>query len=576
MKKSKRTVEKTIVPTRPAGLKPWHFAIVFAGAFIAVLIAYLPALRGPFVFDDIYLPFTEQEYDQAPLRVWIGSVRPLLMFTFWANYRLSGLEPFSYHLVNVVLHFITGVFVFLIIRRLLQWAGMEGRVREIVALAGGGLFLLHPVQTEAVAYIASRSETLSTLFFYAAFALFVYRRSSAISWPEAVGVLLLFGAAVNTKEHTAVLPLLLLLTDYYWNPGFSFAGIRKNWRLYAPIAAGGALAARMVWRILRWSDTAGFALPEFTWVQYFYTQCRAIWLYIRLFFLPYGQNVDHDFAISRSIMDHGAAIWLAGLIALVVAAVYYRRRYPLASYGFLVFLILLAPTSSVIPILDPVAEHRLYLPIVGLLLVVAEFLRRWRVSRTTLAASVAGLLLVAGWLTFDRAQVWGSDLALWEDSVAKSPRKARPQFQLAYAYFNRGRCGDALEHYNIVAQVGPTDQRLLIDWALAYDCLHRWDEALAKLQQAAGLQKNAQVYSLLGLVYLRQNKNAEALEALNTAVKLNPRFEFTYVYRARVHAALGDLAAAADDDRRALAINADNDTAREDLAVIEQHMTRAR
>ncbi|MCL4401576.1 MAG: hypothetical protein M1436_02780, partial [Acidobacteria bacterium] len=241
MKKRRRQTEQAgpgglpCTPSRAAGgIRWWHWALALAGALIAVLEAYGPALRGPFVFDDQYLPFTDPALADQPLHNWFVGVRPLLMFSFWANFRISQLHPLSYHLFNVLFHFITAVLVFLIGRRLLGWAGTKDATREILAAFAGGLFLLHPVQTESVAYVASRSEALSVMFFYAAFALFLYRRSSAVSWPVAAGVLLLFGAAATTKEHTAVLPALLLLTDWFWapEPGFSpIQRIRRNWRL---------------------------------------------------------------------------------------------------------------------------------------------------------------------------------------------------------------------------------------------------------------------------------------------------------------------------------------------------------
>ena len=209
-----------------------------------------------------------------------------------------------------------------------------------------------------MAYIASRSEVLTGVFFLGAFAAFLYRGSQAISWPAAIGVLVLFGAAMATKEHAVVLPALLLLTDYFWNPGFSFEGIRRNWRLYAPMAAGAAVGAIGVFRILSQSDSAGFNMKGLSWYEYLFTQFRAFFVYLRLFLFPAGQTADYDFPISHSLLDHGAVFGLVGILALLGAAWYFRRRYPLACYGFLAFAVILAPTSSVIPLKDPVAEHR--------------------------------------------------------------------------------------------------------------------------------------------------------------------------------------------------------------------------
>ena len=99
-------------------------------------------------------------------------VRPLLMLSFWVNHRISDMQPFSYRFVNVLLHTLTGGLIFLIVRKLLDRAGRRGFLRDALAVFCAGLFLLHPVQTNRSPYVASRSECLSVLLFYAAFAVF--------------------------------------------------------------------------------------------------------------------------------------------------------------------------------------------------------------------------------------------------------------------------------------------------------------------------------------------------------------------------------------------------------------------
>ncbi len=571
MKKSKRAIDRPEKAGRQEAfeLRPWHYMAAAAAALVAVLEAYGPALRGQFVFDDSYLPITGQEFVNAPLRAWLG-VRPLLMLTFWANFHLYGTEPLSYHLFNVFGHLATSVLVFFAVRKLLVWAGATGFTLSALAAFAGGLFLLHPAQTESVAYIASRSEVLSVLLFYAAFVVFLYRRSETVSWTTAIAVLLLFGLAASTKEHAAIMPLLLVLTDYYWNPGFSLTGLRRNWRLYALFAAGGALAARMIVRVLSSADTAGFALKEFTWYQYFFTQCRVIWEYIRLFFLPYGQTVDYDYAVSHTLFEHGAIFGMMGLVGLAAAAIYFRRRYPLASYGYFVFLLLLAPTSSVMPIADPIAERRMYLPMIGLILIAVEFLRRWKTTKATLAATLAGVVCIAGALTHQRSKVWAGPLPLWEDAVLKSPRKQRAQFQLGFAYFTLGRCAEALQKFELAAKLGRPDYRILVDWALAYDCLNQRDAALAKLREAAAIDNNAHVNSLIGLVYIKDGKRDEAMAALDTAARIDPGFDMTYVYRGALYASMNDWQAALAQYQHALKLNRMNDLAREGIAQAER------
>ncbi len=558
------TEEESVVRARR-----WPYALAALAVLWAAFEAYGPALRGSFLFDDLYLPFTRPGLAEAGLRHWLGQIRPVLMLSYWINYRISELNPYSYHLFNLLAHYFTAVLVFLTARKILSWASYEGLRREILAGFVGGLFLLHPLQTESVAYVASRSEALSGMFFYAALTVFVYRRRKAISWAASGLVILLYGAAVLTKEHAAVLAGLLLLTDYFWNPGFSLAGIRQNWRLYLPLAAGAAVAFRFVWKVLAASDTAGFGVREFTWYEYFFTQCRGLWLYFRLFLLPYGQNLDYDFPISRTLWERGAWLGLLALVALVTAVWIWRRRYPLAAYGILAALVTLAPTSSFVPILDPVAERRMYLPLFGLALAAAELLGRWRTSPWRLTATICTLLAAAGFLTWRRNHVWSDAVALWEDTVAKSPAKQRPHFQLAYAYYERGRCREAVQQYARAAELGKPDYRLLVDWAMAHDCAGQAEEALAKLQQAAALERTAHVLALIGMIHGKQGRRAEALAALEQAAKLDPGFDMIYVYRGNVYFSAGEREAAAREYRRALEINPKNPAARQGLLQAE-------
>jgi tetratricopeptide (TPR) repeat protein len=530
-------------------------------------------MKGPFVFDDPYLPFLDPNVGKASFFQWIAGVRPMLMTTFWMNYAVSGTDPYPYKVVNVLFHCASAVLVWLTLSKLLSWAGVDTSLRRILSIFGGLLFLVHPMQTESVAYVASRSENQSVFLFNAAFALFLYRRSVAITWRVSAGLLILFAAAFLTKEHAAVLPALLLLTDYFWNPGFSVSGIRRNRRLYLPTAvaaAGGILF--LYFRVLRSATTAGFGMRDLTPLDYFFSQCRAIWLYVRMFILPYGQNVDHDFAVSRGVLDHGAILGLAGLVAMTALAIIYRRKFPLASYGWLAFLILLAPTSSFLPIKDVFVERRLYLPFIGLVLVCCEFLRRIRVSRTALSAALAGVLVVFAFLTFQRNLLWSNDLALWQDAAEKSPLKVRPRFQVAFAYYSLGQCARASEEYAKAAQLAKPDVTLLVDWATAQDCAGDEGHALEKLQAAAAMTPTAHIYSQIGMVEAKQNHREQAFAALAKAERIDPSFDMTYFYRGNLFLMSQEFDRASEQFRKALALNPGNQSAANALITAQRRL----
>lgn len=571
MKSNKRSSTPKGAPgaTPPAAVAPgqpwWPYLAGLAAALIVTFQIYSPAIHGPFLFDDRYLPFFAPGWADAPLSSWLRGVRPLLMFTYWLNFRISPADTLLYHVLNVIFHLGNGVLIWLIVDRILEWAGVEAPRRRVLAIFSGALFLVHPIQTESVAYVASRSENLSVLLFNAALAAFVRRPAREAGLRTVAIVLVLFAAACVTKEHAAALPALLLLTDYFWNPGFSFDGIRRNWKVYAPIAAGAVLAGFWIIRILRVSSTAGFGMRNLTWSDYFFTQCRAIWVYLRLFLLPVGQNADHDFALSHGVLDHGALIGMLALVGVSLAAWLYRRQFPLASYGWLAFIILIAPTSSFIPIRDLLVERRLYLPFLGLLLIVCELLRRVDVARKGAIAALAAVTALYAFAAYQRNDVWSDPIAFWKDAAAGSPGKARPRFQLGYAYYGEGRCAEAAVEYERASKIEPPDYTLYVDWALAADCAQQPDVAIAKLKEAVKLERNAHAWATLGMVYAKQNRLDEALQALDAAQSADARFEPTYVYRGNIYLLRKEPAKAAAEFQRALALKPDDMTARNGL-----------
>jgi len=261
-----------------------------------------------------------------------------------------------------------------------------------------------------------------------------------------------------------------------------------------------------------------------------------------------------------------------GILALLGAAWYFRRRYPLASYGLLMFVVVLAPTSSVIPLKDPVAEHRVYIPIIGLILIAIEFFRRLPVARTALMSTLGVVLLMAAVITYQRNIVWSGAIPLWEDAVEKSPRQFRAHFQLAYAYFAENRCQEADQQYQIVAKLEKPDYRLLLDWALVDDCLKKYDEALEKLQQAAALEKTAHVYTQIAMIYAKANKFDQSFQALADAEAIDPGFDAIYMYRGQLFQAKNNLPAAEQEFRHVLAINPRNEQAMASLQQVQTHL----
>lgn len=553
------------VPASPSSLPSWLPWALFAGATVLLFLVYAPALEAPFLFDDLYLLFLAPGADRIPFSSWITGVRPLLQLSYWLNFQTSGQEPYAYHLVNLLLHLGAGVLAYLSARRLFSLAGHDDGKSRIGAAAVAGIFLFHPLQTESVAYVASRSEVLSGLFILAAWTVFLFRPLPAIGTARTVAVLALFVLALASKEHAVVIPALLLLTDWFLPAEGGLARVRANWKLYAPILLGAVAGTVAIFKlVLGRATSAGFGVKGMTPFDYLFTQFRSITTYLRLYILPFGQNADPDVAISHSLGDHLSWLALLFLLSLAGVAWYFRRQAPLAALGLFAFFILLAPTSSFVPIQDVLAERRMYLPVFALSLALFDVLLR---RPLPVAAIAVALCAVLAGFTWQRAQVWAGPIPLWSNTAANSPAKYRPRFQLAYAQYQAGNCASATQDFAEAAKlIQPPPYELLADWALAEDCAGDTKSALKHAEQAAALESSAHAWSMVGMFRAKTGNLDGALQALDTAEARNPRFLVLHVYRGNVHTARRDWTAAAAAYARALEIDPNNAIARQGLA----------
>jgi tetratricopeptide (TPR) repeat protein len=564
-----------LAPAQPWKAAWWVYALGLVLAYLCASYVFSPAVNGPLLFDDLHLPFSQPAAILAPLKTWLN-VRPLTMLSYYANLHLFGLRTHSFHVWNIVFHTLAAFLLYFLLRKILELASTVDPTRTILAVFGAALFLLHPMQSEGVAYIASRSENLGALFYFAAWGLFLYRRRQTISWPVSAGILFLFVAAVASKEITPTLIGVLLLTDYFFNPGFSWQGAVRNWRLYGPIVIAGLAGAFLIFRLIfNEKISIGFNLDEFTWYQYLFTQFRVFFAYLGLFLVPYWQTIDYDFAVSHNILEHGAIFYLVAILALAGTAFHYRRRFPLAAYGFFAFCLILSPTSTFIPVKDVIADRRLYLPMVGLILIALEFLRRWKIDRRILIAVLSAVCLSCAVWTYNRNQVWSSAIKLWEDAAEKSPDKPRVQFGVAVAYFQANRCKEAVDHYAIASRLQKPDYMVVMDWGMAYECNQQHDEALDKLKQSIDLHASAQAWANLAYVELKQGLIDQPFAALDKAQAIDPGYINTYIYRGTLHLALRQYPQAEANLKQAFALDPTNAAAVQGMNRLKAEMGAA-
>ena len=429
----------------------------------SVYWGYANCLDGEMQFDDFRLVLRDGRIkDLAHYGLYfLGEVRiagrALTDLTFAINYRLGGLQVRGYHLVNLVAHLSAVLAVLALTLRILR------RVRWpmpfATALVVSALFGLHPIQTEAVSYIFQRAEVLGSLFYALTLllALLALDRGRTREGIAAYGAAIIcYFLAWCSKPMVATLPAALLLVTALL-PAAPAKPLRDRalplFIFSLPFWAMAGVFSSFLFGGLQGSAEAGFSLPAIGVRQYLLTQPRVILTYLRLLAWPSGQNLDWDFPPSSSLFEARTALAFAAIFLILAAAVWLllwssrpgrdedlRTLARLSGCGILWFFLLLLPTSSVVPLLDVIAEHRVYLACWGFLLpaTAAGMLCIRRLApggRGALAASGVALAVCLALLFALRRRnaVWETEVSLWTDVVAKSPGKVRGHLNLAHA-----------------------------------------------------------------------------------------------------------------------------------------------
>lgn len=555
----------------------WLWPALLAAAILTASFVYSPAIAGEYVFDDITLTFrSDTNYAARGVFDAVKGVRPLVELSHWVVYQMVGTKPFLHHLVSVLIHAASSLLVGFLLLRLLTLTAVKSNHAPWIAALGASVFLLHPVNTEAVAYITSRSEVLSVFFYLAALAVFAARTEPAVSWSRAFAVLGLFVLALLSKEHSLTLPIALVLVDLWIYRLSPADAVRYGWRLYGLLLAGAALGVAIVMSVLQGALTAGFGMKDLSWWEYLLTQGRAIALYFRLFLLPVQQNGDYLFPISRGPLEHGAAFYWIAILTATAMAFLYRRKAPLLSLGLLLFLVLLAPTSSILPIQDAAVERRVYLSSIGLLVAVAGLCTRSSLSTATLRYGGVALLAVLAIATYQRSTVWASHEAFWNDVLAKNPDSWRANVQVGLTALEEKRCQEALGLFEkALPHVADNFAAAMhMNYARALDCVGKPDEAEREFKASLAIEQQASTWTQFGVFYARAARNAEALEAFNHALALSPGFPLAYSNRGNLFARQGDCQRAIPDFEQALRLMPANTTAQRGLAYCRERMGR--
>jgi Tfp pilus assembly protein PilF len=470
---------------------------------LLALFAFGNSIGGSFLFDDAGM--LQDPYVTGPgfaLEIFrLEQTRPLTYLTFHWNHLAGGENPQGYHAVNIGLHAVNAALVLAISRYALSPA---------LALLAACLFAVHPLQSEAVSYVFQRASLLAALFALLSFWLYLKQRRA---WSVAA-----FALSLLAKEETMALPAMLLLHEFLVRGRRS---IRPGYYA-AMFTLTGLAAARLFYALHQATEpTMGFRMKNAEALSYLLTQARVIWQYLALFVWPAGLNLDHDVALSRSLISPPATLPALACLAAgigVLGWLAWRGRWP-ASIWLLGFFILLSPSSSVVPAADVMFEHRTYFPLACLVIATAAL---WgRMPSRLLAGTAVAVLMTLTAASIARNRTWRDAESLWTDTLAKSPRKVRPYLNLAWVY----------------SRTQPARSRQLLEKAVSLE------------------PGNADAQSLLGVIMMVQSEPGPALRQFERALALRGETapELTNIGTARSR--LGQMEAAVADFRRALTLD---------------------
>ncbi|MCL5023596.1 MAG: tetratricopeptide repeat protein [Nitrospirae bacterium] len=572
------------------------------------LIAYANTFSVPFQFDDFnnisenpvihnlanFLKDTSG-FNHNPRR-YLGHL------SFALNYHFGGLAVTGYHIVNLAIHLLNAMLVYFLVMLTFRtpFFGREtlGVKREesgnqnqesqngsrftiydprFVALFSALLFVAHPVQTQAVTYIVQRLTSLATLFYLLSLVLYVKGRLSSRQAGRLASYFLSLVSAVlamMTKEIAFTLPIMILLYEFL----FFGASLKKKLLFLIPVLVTLAIIPLSMVHVDKPLGQVLSDLSEKTRVQtaisrgdYLMTEMRVIVDYLRLLFLPIGQNLDYDYRVYHSFFTPPVFLSFLLLLSIFGSAVYllyktrgagsipphpplskggteggadpispslFSIRYPrLAAFGILWFFLALSVESSLIPIVDVIFEHRLYLPSVGAFIAISSALyaalpalrrRLPGADKAVLALALAAVAALAA-ATYARNRVWQDPVTLWEDVVRKAPGNARAHNNLGFLYNARGMNDRAAEELLTALRLRPDYADAQINLGIVYNAEGMTDPAIEHFMIALRLKPDdPDVHNNLGIALVSKGMIDEAMWHYRTALKLKPDYPEAY------------------------------------------------
>jgi protein O-mannosyl-transferase len=503
----------------------------------AALLSYLNSFTAPFIFDDRkWIIDDPQVRDLAAdwRRLDIGR-RPVVFLSLAVNYHLGYLDVRGYHLFNVIVHTLAGLLLFGIVRRTIQLHSQRrggdlpaADLGFVVAL----LWLVHPLQTESVTYVIQRCESMMGMSFLLCLYCVIRGSQAAGGWPWYSTAIAACALGLGCKEVMATAPLVILLYDRVflsscwsellrkrgWVYAFLFGTVLALFVVMTPAILGGA------------GGSAGFGYGEVTPLVYLQTQPGILLHYLRLAFWPRPLCLDYHWRPAESPMDIYPPA--AAVVGLLVGSLVTLRYRPWLGFLGLSFFLVLAPTSSIMPIADLAVEHRMYLPIAPVVTAMVLLLyattqrglsdpHARRLARV--AATFLSVLALVG-LTLQRNADYCDPLRMWAKVVQVAPHNYRAHNGVGEAYGKKGDHVRERRHYEQAIAIKPDFERAYLNMGVLLARQGDVRGAAQCYRRALELKPNYVVALVnYGNLLCRQQKWNEAEIYYRQALQIQPR-----------------------------------------------------
>jgi len=523
---------------------------------LATIVVYHQTLSFPFHLDSSAHILNFPEAKELTWNHLKPRSRRLVDLSWSLNRSLSGTSPVGYRVVNIAIHIASSVALFGFLYVTLARYQLSEAIRGNALLLSAGIALVwtvHPLQTQSVTYTVQRYESLMGLFFLLSMLSFAVGHGSRYRVAWNVACLVFCFAAVLCKEVAVVLPLVILWYDRAFVSESWKGLVRSNWLLYLALLASWLI----FWPIWNQSpkrlERVGVVYVDETVitetgpqqrtvgpVEYLYSQAKVIPFYLWLSVVPHAQSLDHGwratFSFSQAVVP---GLFVLSLIGLTLWA---AVRNPLLGFWGAWFFLILAPTSSILPIQDIAFEHRMYLPLAGVVSVlvlgcyqaVCRAMPHLRtVGGTYMSSRVLGTLILLAVVSYGisalaRNEVYRSSEAMWQDVIYKNPQHFRGYSQLANVHLSNGDIDTALPLLTKAIELYPTTTfteahaTTFYEKGMAELAAGNLDRAMQCLNIAVrGNQNDDRIY--IAIAKIEQSRNPARAEAfLRKAVELNP------------------------------------------------------